>query len=265
MSIQTGQQRRFPAVAIMVVLLALCIYPGQLLVTKFLPTISGLAQINPSVVFAEIPTQLPVTIDLILVPGLFLLLYPIVVLLYPLRPGILSWGQSLQRIKAAYIGLFILFCCVLIGGGIYYLIQNQLTTQVKNGINSIGFIADIHLAYRGQETIYLRGGLVLLICFIIGLVICIRKIRKEPAVGLTREQRMTPYERMLRERKLSKEQQMMLDAEMRIGGYHPDKGHKPALKEQTALQPERRGQSGFCDSQPVSRFRPEAIYFMPGR
>lgn len=265
MSTQTGQQRRFPAVAIMVVLLALCIYPGQLLITKLIPTISGLAQLDPSIVFLDIPTNLPVTIDLILVPGLFLLLYPIVVLLYPLRPGILSWGQSMQRIKAAYLGLFILFCCVLIGGGIYYLAQNYLTTQVKNGINSIGFIADIHLASRGQETIYLRGSLVLLICFIIGLIICIRKIRKEPAMGLTREQRMTPYERMLKERKLSREQQRMQEAEERMGGYHPDKGQQPAALKQVSHQPERHGRSGFCDSQPVMRFRPEAIYFMPGR
>jgi len=249
----------------MVVLLALCIYPGQLLIIKLFPNIAGLAQIDPSVVFLEIPTQLPVTIDLILVPGLFLLLYPIVVLLYPLRPGILSWGQSMQRIKAAYIGLFILFCCVLIGGGIYYLVQNYLTTPVKNGINSIGFIADIHLAWRGQETIYLRGSLVLLICFIIGLVICIRKIRREPAAGLTREQRMTPYQRMLRERKMSKEQQLMQEAEMRIGGYHPEKSQQPAVLKKVTLQPERHDRSGFCDSQPVTRFRPEAIYFMPGR
>jgi hypothetical protein len=271
MSIQTGQQPRFPAVAIMVVLLGLCIYPGQLLITKLLPTIAGLAQLNPSVVFLDIPTHLPLTIDLILVPGLFLLLYPIVVLLYPLRPGILTWGQSMQRIKAAYIGLFILFCCVLIGGGIYYLVQNYLTTQVKTGINSIGFIADIHLTYRGQETIYLRGSLVLLICFFIGLIICIRKIRKEPASGLTREQRMTPYQRMLREKRLSKElqlskeQHLMQEAEMRIGGYHPDKAQKTAILKQVTHQPERHGKSGFCDSQPVTRFRPEAIYFMPGR
>jgi len=259
-------------VAIMVVLLGLCIYPGQLLITKLFPTVSGLAQIDPSVVFADIPTPLPITIDLILVPGLFLLLYPLVVLLYPLRPGILSWAQSLQRIKAAYMGLFILFCCVLTGGGIYYLVQNHLTTQVKNGINSIGFIADIHVAYGGQQTIYLRGSLVLLVCFIIGLVICIRKMRRGPAPGLTREQRMTPYQRMLRERKLllkeqqmPKEQQMMQEAEMRIGGYHPDKGQNTAILKRVNLQPERQGRSGYCDSKPVTRFRPEAIYFMPGR
>ena len=58
---------------------------------------------------------------------------------------------------------------------------------------------------------------------------------------------------------------MMQDAEMRMGGYHPDKAQKPAVYKQGSLQPERRGQSGFCDSQPVMRLRPEAIYFMPAQ
>jgi hypothetical protein len=251
----------------MVVLLALCIFPGQLWITKQFPGISGLAQINPSLVFLDIPIHLPVAIDLILVPGLFLLAYPLVILFYPLRPGILSWRQSLQRIRAAFLGLFILLCCTLLGGLIYYLAQDHLPMQIKNGINSLGFIADIHLSYPGHETIYLRGSLVLLVCFIIGLVICIRKISKEPGSQLTREQRMTPYQRMLQEKKekIMQERQMMEEAERRIGGYHPEKSRKPVVQEQVMVQPDHHGQSQFCFSQPVKTFRPEAIYFMPGR
>lgn len=265
MNIHTGQQRRFPAVAIMIVLLALCIFPGQLWITKQFPAISGLAQINPSLVFLDIPIHLPVAIDLILVPGLFLLLYPMVILFYPLRPGILSWRQSLQRIRAAFIGLFILLCCTLLGALIYYLAQDHLPTQIKNGINSLGFIADIHLSYPGHETIYLRGSLVLLICFIIGLVICVRKISKEPGSQLTREQRRTPYERMLQEKRMQ-ERQLMEEAEMRKNGYHPDNNsRKRAVQEQVIPLPDHHGKSGFCYSKPVTALRPEAIYFMPGR
>jgi len=265
MDIHSGQQRRFPAVAIMIVLFALCIFPGQFLITKQFPSIAGPVQINPSLVFLDIPIHLPVAIDLVLVAGMFFLIYPLVILFYPLRPGILSWRQSLQRIRAAFTGLFVLLCCMLLGGGIYYLAQDHLPAQVKTGINSLGLIADIHLAYPGQETIYLRGSLVLLVCFIIGLIICIRKIKKEPATGLTREQRMTPYERMLQEKRM-KEKLMMQEvqeAEMRKGGYHPDKGRKPAIPEQVIVHPHRHGQTHLCYSQPVMKLRPEATYFMP--
>jgi hypothetical protein len=156
-------------------------------------------------------------------------------------------------------------CCVLLGGLIYYLAQDHLPEQVKTGINSLGFIADIHLPYPGHETIYLRGSLVLLVCFIIGLIICIRKIRKEPATGLTREQRMTPYQRMLQEKRMKEKQltQEVQEAEMRKGGFHPDKGQKPAVPQQVFVQPDRHGQTHLCYSQPVMKLRPEATYFMP--
>jgi hypothetical protein len=267
MDIHAGRQRRVPALAIALVILILCIVPGQFWITKQFPSISGLAQLNPSLVFLDIPIKMPVGIDLILVPALFILLYPVAILFYPLRPGILSWRQSLQRIQAAFTGLFILLCCLLSGGLIYYLLQDHLTTQVRNGINSMGFIADIHLSYRGQETIYLRGSLVLFICFVIGMVIFVRKMRKQPGSQLTREQRMTPYERMLQEKKLQKEKekQMMQEAERKIHGYHPDKSRKPAVIEQVAVQrnPDPHHPAHLCFSEPVSRLRPEAAYFMP--
>jgi hypothetical protein len=50
----TGQQRRFPAVAIVAVLFILSIIPGQSWITKQFPAISGLVQINPILVFLDI-------------------------------------------------------------------------------------------------------------------------------------------------------------------------------------------------------------------
>lgn len=251
MDIHSGQHRRLPAAAIAVVLFVLCIVPGQSLVTKLLPSISGLLQLNPTLILFEIPTQLPVAIDLIVAPGLFLLIYPLVVLLYPSRPGITYRRQPLQRLRAAFSGLFILLCCMLLGAMIYFLVQDHLTTQVRNGINSMGIIADIHLSYPGQETIALRGSLVLLVCFFIGLFIFIRKIRKEPEAGLTREQRMTPYERMVQERRMQHKQPIQ---EPRI--------FQPVVP--STMQPDTNGRSGLCCSEPVMKLRPEARYFMPG-
>jgi hypothetical protein len=253
MDIHPAQQRKFPAVAMVVALLALCIYPGQYLLTKQFPQIAGLAQFKPGLMFLEIPVELPFVIDLVLTPVLFLLIYPLVMLLYPSCSGI---GH---RLRAAATGLFALFCSVLIGALIYFLAQGYLTPEVRTGINSMGIMADIHLAYPGYETIPLRGSMVLFICFVIGLVICIKKLRKTPPTQLTREQRMTPYARMLLEKKMQGKQ--MVQEDRRVEYNYSRSNDFP--REPELIQPDRNGVTYHCYSQPVSIFKPEAMYYMP--
>jgi hypothetical protein len=253
MDIYPAQQRRFPAVAMVVAILALCIYPGQYLIAKQFPQVAGLAQFKPGLMFLEIPVELPFVIDLVLTPVLFLLVYPLVMLLYPSCSGI---GH---RLRAAATGLFALFCCLLIGGLVYYLAQGYLTPEVRTGINSMGIMADIHLNYPGYENIPLRGSMVLFICFVIGVIICIKKLRKEPPTQLTREQRMTPYERMLQEKKMQGKQ--MIQEDRRVE-------YKPQIRKNFPLEPELiqqdpHGQGYHCYSQPVSIFKPEAMHYMP--
>jgi hypothetical protein len=253
MDLHPAQQRRFPAVAMVMVLFALCIYPGQVLLTKQFPQIAGLAQFKPGLVFLEIPVELPFVIDLVLAPALFLLIYPLVLLLYPSCSGI---GH---RFKAAATGLFTLLCCILTGALIYYLAQGYLTPEVRNGINSMGISADIHLAYPGYETIPLRGSMVLFLCFVIGIIICIRKLRKEPPTQLTREQRMTPYQRMLQERKMQGKQMIQEKRQME---YNTNLRNKFPL-EPELVQQDHNGGAYHCYSQPVRIFKPEAMYYMP--
>jgi hypothetical protein len=250
MDTHTGEQQRFPAAIIVVVLFMLCIIVGQFWITKLYPSISGLVQINPIVVFLDIPVHLPVTIDIIVAPCLFLLMYPVVIFFYPSQRR-----RTLQRVKAAFTGLFILLCCMLLGGLIYYLVQDYLPVQVRNGINAMGINADIHLAYPGHETIYLRGSLILLLCFVMGSFIFIRKITREPKGQLTREQRMTPYQRMLKEKQLMQKIQKE--------EYKADKSRQPAYTEPQTIQPNRNGQSHLCWNQPVIAIKPEAVYYMP--
>jgi len=273
----TGQQRRFPAVPIAAVLFLLCIIPGQFWIAKLVPDIAGLVQINPSLVFLDIPIHFPVAIDLILAPGLFLLVYPLVILIYPSRTGIPSWRQAVQRTRSAFAGLFILLFCVLSGGLIYYLVQDELSRRVRNGINSFGINTDIYLPYPGYETIHLRGSTILFVCFVTGMWICLRKIRKEPGMQkagqLTREQRMTPYERMMQEKRM-KEKQVMQEVQPIQHTQHKKKGHKADKISQPAPQagkhpyqettrPYRNDPTGLCCRQPVRTFRPEAVSYMP--
>ncbi|HEY8897483.1 MAG TPA: hypothetical protein VIM79_21810 [Niastella sp.] len=255
MDIHTEQQRRFPAVALVIVLFTLCIIPGQFYITKLFPAIAGLVQMKPSLVFLDIPIQLPVTIDMILVPALFLLVYPVVILFFPSR------RQMLYRVRAAFTGLFVLLICMIAGGVIYYFAQDHLSQSVRNGINSMGMIADIHLPYRGYETIPVRGSLVIMVCFIIGMFIFIRKLRKEPAAQLTREQRMTPYERMLQERRMNKKQMTQETRTIHRNEFNHETNHADLIRQ--PIQARTNGQSGLCYSQPVMRLKPEALYYMP--
>lgn len=263
MDSHTDQHRRFPAVATVAVLVVLCIFAVQYWIAQQFPAVSGLVQIKPSLVFLDIPTPLPFDIDLFLAPALFMLVYPVVLLFFPGRSAI---GQ---RLKAAFTGLFALLLCMLAGGLIYYLVQDHLPTNVRNGIDSMGIIADIHIPYPGFETINLRGSLILFVCFNIGTFILVRKIRKEPAPRLTREQRMTPYERMLREKRLQQKQQSTeTGRNTQTTGYN-DAAYNNAPNsfnnsmETGTVQHDYHGHSHVCWCQPVMTIKPEAIYYMP--
>jgi hypothetical protein len=77
--------------------------------------------------------------------------------------------------------------CVVTGGVIYSFVHDHLPRSIRNGIESIGINADIHTIYPGHEIIHLRGSMVMLGCFFVGLYICRKKIRNsvpdnEPAI-----------------------------------------------------------------------------------
>jgi hypothetical protein len=256
MDVHTGQQRPFPAVAIVSVLGLLCLFPGQRLSANLLPGIAGLARIDPSLTILDIPVQIPVRADLILVPGLFILCYLVVILLYPSRSGMFSLREVIQRVGAVFAGVFAFLLCMASGALISYLSRDYLPKAIRKGNDSLGINADIHLPYAGYEDIHLRGNIILLACFIIGIAICIRQIKRAPGtrkvVQLTSEQRMTPYERMLREkRELEK----------------PKAAEKQKAAEPRMTTPARSKQGknlpALCRHHPVLTIEPEAVGYMP--
>jgi hypothetical protein len=240
MGIHTGQRRPFPAVAIVTVLGILCLFPGQRWITTQFPRIAGLARIDPSLTILDIPVPIPVRVDLILVPGLFIVSYLVVILLYPSRSGMFSLREALQRLGAVFAGVFALLLCMATGALISYVSRDYLPKSIRNGIDSLAINADIHLPYGGYENLHLRGDVILLACFIIGIAIGVYKIKRTPGkrkvVRLTSEQRMTPYERMLRE--------------------------KRELEKQRAAEP-RITTPALCRHHPVLTIEPEAVSYMP--
>lgn len=191
MNTHTGRQRPLPAVAIVAVLLLLSLLANQFWIAKLFPPVSGIVGVDLMVVFLDIPVHLPVTVDLIPVLGLFCIFYPIVIASYPFRTGRLARQEVWKNLRAALGGMLAVLVCLLSGGFIFYLVQDYLPRRVRNGIDSFGVSADIYIPYPGHETIQLRGSMLLLVCFIIGMRICIRKIRKASA-HLIREELIRP-------------------------------------------------------------------------
>jgi hypothetical protein len=195
MNTHAGRRRSFLLVAL---LLLISILLEQYWIVGLAPWISGLGGIRPMVVFLDIPVAFPVTIDLIPVGILFFFFYSIVILPGLPRTGGSVWPALRKRMGAVVAGLSALLVCLLAGGGIFYLLQDHLSREVRNGIDSFGIQADIYLPYPGEGTIHLRGSMILLVACYIGLRISMRTMRDRPAMmEVVRAEAPMPEERVI--------------------------------------------------------------------
>lgn len=248
------KDRPFPASVIASLLFLACLFPGQHLISNLLPGLSGVATVNPGLVIFDIPVHLPVAIDLILVPALFFLVYAVVILVYPSKRGVTTWRETIPRLGAALAGSLIFLFAAASGGFISYLVQDRLPKNVRNGIDSLGITADISLPFSAYKTIHLPGNIITLLGLIIGFALCIAKISRTPGTKkiapLTREQRMTPYERMQREKKQT------------VAGNKRDATSKPDTIRQP-LAANKSSAKARCQNHPLLTLEPEAVAYMP--
>lgn len=177
---------------ILLVFLIMAILLNRFLIAGLAPWASGLAGVAPMAVFLDIPVPLPV-IDLP-VTGLFFLFYFILLLSYPSRYGA-STSQGLRKkLWGVAVSSLAVLLCVLAGGGIYYLSSGLLSREVRNGIDSFGLQMDIYTPVPDHEIIHLRGGMVLLVCFLIGMRIFIKRtgLEKETIMPVVDTQSLPP-------------------------------------------------------------------------
>ncbi len=275
MATSTAGQRTFPALNVVCILLLACLFLGQvsqLWMAHQFPGVSGLARLDPGLIIMDIPVRLPITIDLILVPVLFLLAYTVVILLHPRR------RELPHRLGAIFSALIIIGCWVAFGGLIAYLLQDHLPKQVRNGIESLGINADIYLSYTAYKTIHLHGNVIALFCLAIGVAIAIGRINKAPASGkpvrLSRQQRMTPYERMLQEKYKPAPSKPVQPKPIDPKPVQPKPAQpKPAQPKPVQLDPTPPRASShslvantaraFCQPEPLLTLQPEAVNYRP--
>jgi hypothetical protein len=270
MNIHTGQRRPLPAVATVAVLLLLSLLVDQFWIARLFPSLSGILGIDLMVVFLDIPVHLPAPVDLIPVMALFSIFYLIVIRSFPFSTGRLARQEAWKDLRAALAGIFAVLACLLSGGLIFYLAQDYLPRKVRNGIDSFGISADIYIPFPGHETVQLRGSMLLLICFIIGMRICIRKIRrtsaplmkeelvKIPTPPARREVLPTPadYQTLTVHEKLVRQEAIRLQEAMQ---QREEQARRYLMQQQEAARQEiikQQEQEALCYSQPVQSVKP---------
>jgi hypothetical protein len=190
---------------IVLLLFLFCFYPGQAWMAHFFPRLAGLATIDPGLIIRGSPFRLLISIDLVLVPILFLFLYSVIILIHSISQHQSFGRMLLQRVTAVLSGVFFLLVCTAIGSLISYVFVDQLPVSTQHNIDAIGINADVHLPFLGYKSNSLHGDILSLLGFLVGVAIFITKVYRNPSprrsVRLTREQRMTPYQRMLQEKR----------------------------------------------------------------
>ena len=195
----------FPALVIAPLTLAVCIFTCHFWLTHWLPGISGRATVDPSLTIIDIPIQLPFSVDLILVSVLFIVLYSTIILVAASRANLVAGTQLKKRLGAIFISITLLIACLAVGNLLSWLLRAYLPAEVRNSLFTMAVSADFHFPYSDYATVPYRGDAFSFLGFLVALIISIRIMSKSPPnrpkFRLTREQRMTPYQRMLAERR----------------------------------------------------------------
>jgi len=158
---------------IVLVLLVISMILDRYLVAGLLPWISSLGGVSLMVVFLDIPVAFPL-IDPLPVAVLFSLFYSMV----PARQG---GAPEEGRLRGIWGGILTLACWMAAGAVIYHFAQGYLPKQVRNGIDSFGINADINTPFSEYSVLHLRGGALLLLCFLLGGRPLVKRINRAAA------------------------------------------------------------------------------------
>jgi hypothetical protein len=146
-------------------------------IARLCPWLSEMGGIRPMIVFLDIPLRAPFSIDWVPVGFIFIFFYTIVT-----SPRGESRAKTDFRKKSwALLGRWwLLLVGLLTSGGLYSWGSDYLPKQVRNGIDSFGVRADLILPYPSEETIHLQGSMIMLVFFIIGWRLLVKKAALAP-------------------------------------------------------------------------------------
>jgi hypothetical protein len=158
---------------IVLVLFVIAILLDRYLIVGLCPWMADLGGIRLMVVFLDIPVALP-QIDPLPVAVLFSLFYSMTPTASPDRQEFAPTG----RLSTIWGGVIVLALWMSAGALAYHFAQGLLPRQVRNGIDSFGIHADIHTPFTEYSILPLRGGFILLLCFIIGGRTLVKRVNR---------------------------------------------------------------------------------------
>jgi hypothetical protein len=147
-------------------------------IARLCPWLSEMGGIRPMIVFLDIPLRAPFSIDWIPVGFIFIFFYVIVT---SPRGETRAKEDFRKKSWAVLSRWWLLLACLLTSGGLYSWLSDYLPKQVRNGIDSFGVRADLILPYPSEETIHLQGSMIMLVFFIIGWRLLVKKAALAPA------------------------------------------------------------------------------------
>lgn len=163
------------AILLVVILLLISVLLEQAIAGIF-PLLSQAGGVRPMIVFLDIPLETPVKIDWLPVGFIFMIFYSMVVV--HRGPGGLEGAGDSSGFGRGWAVLgrwWLLLILMLTGGGIYSIASGFLPKEVRKGIESFGMRADLTLPYPSGETIHLQGSMIMLVFFILGWRLLIKK------------------------------------------------------------------------------------------
>ena len=170
MNADYGRRRPLPVV---LVLFVIAILLDRYLIEALCPWMADLGGTSLMVVFLDIPVALP-QINPLPVAVLFSLFYSMTPTASPVRQEYAPTG----RLSTIWGGVIVLALWMSAGALVYHFAQGLLPRQVRNGIDSFGIHADIHTPFTEYSILPLRGGFILLLCFIIGGRVLVKRINR---------------------------------------------------------------------------------------
>jgi len=144
-------------------------------ISKAIPWTSSLLGINLIPVILGIPVNFGLVLGLVPVLSLFILFYAGSLLAgnrFRDEAGRRHLRRKCGALAAAALAIP---TCMVLSGLIYYGVQDQLPKNLRNSIESLGLDADVYAFFTQDEVIHIRGGLVLLAGFMLGVFIFVRK------------------------------------------------------------------------------------------
>lgn len=180
MQTNTGQRRQLKIAAFA---LLISILLNKYLISQIFPELSELIGINPMPVILGVPVDMTLMIGFVPVFILFSTLYLIFILPYQQLNDGLAWKRAKKKLWTVSAGIAAIPFWMIISGSIYYFAHDQIPRSLRNSIESFGLNLDIYSLYPGNDIIHFRGSLFMLIGFLIGAYIFMRKIKTVTALS----------------------------------------------------------------------------------